>query len=50
MSPHTAPPFILPNERVVLFDGVCVLCNGWVKFLIRHDTAQRLRLAAVQSI
>ncbi|ARU88657.1 thiol-disulfide oxidoreductase DCC family protein [Pseudomonas sp. M30-35] len=44
-----APPFIQAGERVVLFDGVCKLCNGWAKFLIRHDAEQRFRLASVQS-
>jgi len=34
---------------VVLFDGVCKLCNAWAKFLIRHDRQRRVRLAAVQS-
>ncbi|WP_312933240.1 thiol-disulfide oxidoreductase DCC family protein [Pseudomonas sp.] len=42
-------PLLQPGETVVLFDGECKLCNGWVRFLIRHDPAQRLRLAAVQS-
>ncbi|NQD95217.1 thiol-disulfide oxidoreductase DCC family protein [Pseudomonas sp. CrR25] len=47
---HTSlPPFIQPGERVVLFDGVCKLCNGWAKFLIRHDRQRRFRLASVQS-
>ncbi len=46
MSPA---PFLKPGECVVLFDGVCKLCNGWAKFLIRHDHAHRVRLAAVQS-
>ena len=46
---QTPPPFIQPGERVVLFDGVCKLCNGWAKFLIRHDVEQRFRLASVQS-
>lgn len=46
---QTPPPFIQPGERVVLFDGVCKLCNGWAKFLIRHDTELRFRLASVQS-
>ncbi|WP_414915038.1 thiol-disulfide oxidoreductase DCC family protein [Pseudomonas sp. IT-P258] len=42
-------PLLEPGETVVLFDGVCKLCNGWVRFLIRHDRQRRLRLAAVQS-
>jgi predicted DCC family thiol-disulfide oxidoreductase YuxK len=40
---------ILVNQRVVLFDGVCKLCNGWAKFLIKHDQQQLFRLASVQS-
>jgi predicted DCC family thiol-disulfide oxidoreductase YuxK len=43
------PPQLLPGERLVLFDGVCKLCNGWAKFLIRHDQQQLFRLASVQS-
>ena len=48
IRPSTAP-LLKPGETVVLFDGVCKLCNGWAKFLIRHDRQQRVRLAAVQS-
>lgn len=49
---HTRPspaPLLQPGEAVLLFDGVCKLCNGWAKFLIRHDRDHRVRLAAVQS-
>ncbi|WP_072344626.1 MULTISPECIES: thiol-disulfide oxidoreductase DCC family protein [unclassified Pseudomonas] len=42
-------PLLEPGETVVLFDGVCKLCNGWAKFLIRHDHARRVRLASVQA-
>ncbi|QJI30043.1 thiol-disulfide oxidoreductase DCC family protein [Pseudomonas sp. ADAK18] len=42
-------PLLNPGETVVLFDGVCKLCNGWARFLIRHDEQRRVRLAAVQS-
>ena len=45
----TPAPFLKPGETVVLFDGVCKLCNGWARFLIRHDRQRCLRLAAVQS-
>lgn len=34
---------------VIVFDGVCVLCNGWVRFLLRHDRQQRYRFAAMQT-
>ena len=33
---------------VIVFDGVCALCNGWVRFLLRHDRRQRYRFAAMQ--
>jgi len=33
---------------VIVFDGVCVLCNGWVRFLLRHDRRARYRFAAMQ--
>ena len=36
-------------STVVLFDGVCGLCNRLVTFLLRRDSARRLRFAALQS-
>lgn len=36
------------DDAVIVFDGVCVLCNGWVRFLLRHDHARRFRFAAMQ--
>lgn len=43
------PPHIGADDRVVLFDGVCRLCNGWSQFLIRHDRSGNIRLCSVQS-
>lgn len=34
---------------VIVFDGVCVLCSGWVRFLLRYDRRRRYRFAAMQS-
>ena len=34
---------------VILFDGVCNLCNGLVKFIIKRDKKKRFRFAALQS-
>lgn len=42
-------PLLKDGETVVLFDGTCKLCNGWAKFIIRHDRLHRIRLATVQS-
>ena len=36
-------------ERIILFDGVCNLCNGAVNFVIDHDAKGRFRFAALQS-
>lgn len=33
---------------VIVFDGVCVLCNGWVRFLLKRDRG-RYRFASMQS-
>jgi predicted DCC family thiol-disulfide oxidoreductase YuxK len=39
-----------PDPVIVLFDGECNLCNGFVQFLIRQDkTGRRFRFAAQQS-
>jgi predicted DCC family thiol-disulfide oxidoreductase YuxK len=34
---------------IVLFDGVCNLCHGAVRFLLERDPAARLRFASLQS-
>ena len=34
---------------LILFDGVCNLCHGFVQFVIRHDAAGRFEFAALQS-
>src|SRR4051812_37453686 len=34
---------------VILFDGVCNLCNGLVQFVIARDRAARFQFAALQS-
>ena len=36
-------------STIVLFDGVCNLCNGSVQFLLRRDRRGRFRFAALQS-
>mmetsp|Transcript_9741 Transcript_9741/g.19855 ORF Transcript_9741/g.19855 Transcript_9741/m.19855 type:complete len:204 (-) Transcript_9741:119-730(-) len=38
-----------PGYRVILFDGVCNLCNFWVDFLVRRDPDCEFRFAALQS-
>jgi predicted DCC family thiol-disulfide oxidoreductase YuxK len=38
-----------PEHPIVLFDGVCNLCNGTVTFLIDRDRRGVLRFASLQS-
>ena len=37
------------GRPIVLFDGVCNLCAGAVRFIIRRDRRGRFRFAALQS-
>lgn len=37
------------NPSILVFDGVCVLCSGWVRFLLARDRENRFRFAAMQS-
>jgi predicted DCC family thiol-disulfide oxidoreductase YuxK len=36
-------------DGIVVFDGVCVLCSGWVNFLIARDDARFFRFTPIQS-
>jgi len=44
-----APAPEWPDDDVILFDGVCVFCSGWTRFVVDHDTAARFRFTAIQS-
>ena len=37
------------GEGIVLFDGTCAFCEGWVKFIARRDPAGYFRFGASQS-
>jgi predicted DCC family thiol-disulfide oxidoreductase YuxK len=36
-------------QHVLLFDGVCNLCNSSVQFILKHEKNQNLKFAAIQS-
>jgi predicted DCC family thiol-disulfide oxidoreductase YuxK len=40
---------IWPDDDVILYDGVCAFCSGWVHFVVRRDTARRFRFTPIQS-
>lgn len=37
------------NKKIILFDGVCNLCNSVVQFVIKHDKKDVFRFVALQS-
>jgi len=43
------PVFMNIEHRIILFDGVCKLCNAWSRFIIRFDKNKIFKLASVQS-
>jgi predicted DCC family thiol-disulfide oxidoreductase YuxK len=43
------PPGIAATDRVVLFDGECVLCSSGAQLLIRADRHRVFKLGTVQS-
>lgn len=49
MSVVKYPPNVGVNDCVILFDGVCKLCNTWSQFIIKYDKQQRFKLCSVQS-
>jgi predicted DCC family thiol-disulfide oxidoreductase YuxK len=37
------------NKKIILFDGVCNLCDSAVQFVIEHDKKDVFRFASLQS-
>jgi predicted DCC family thiol-disulfide oxidoreductase YuxK len=44
-----AVPAFPDDKALVVFDGVCVLCSGFAKFILKHDPAFVFRLTTAQS-
>jgi predicted DCC family thiol-disulfide oxidoreductase YuxK len=38
-----------PDDDLILYDGVCVFCSRWVRFVATRDLDQRFRFTAIQS-
>lgn len=47
LNPSQRNPDI--SASIILFDGVCNLCNGWVNFVIDRDPDKNFHFAALQS-
>lgn len=40
---------VWPDDDVILFDGVCVFCSRWVRFVMARDATARFRFTPIQS-
>ena len=38
-----------PDDNVILYDGVCVFCSRWVRFVATRDVNRKFRFTAIQS-
>ena len=37
------------RTKIIFFDGVCHLCDGWVSFVLKRDKTQQFKFCAIQS-
>jgi predicted DCC family thiol-disulfide oxidoreductase YuxK len=42
-------PHDWPDDNIILYDGVCALCSGWVSFVMARDESRRFRFTPIQS-
>ncbi len=45
----TEVPDFADDKPIIVFDGECVFCSGWVKFALRNDRTHRYRFLTAQS-
>ncbi|MGB9114392.1 thiol-disulfide oxidoreductase DCC family protein [Bradyrhizobium sp.] len=38
-----------PDDDGILYDGVCVFCSRWIRFIAARDKDRRFRFTAIQS-
>jgi predicted DCC family thiol-disulfide oxidoreductase YuxK len=38
-----------PDDDVILYDGVCIFCSRWVRFVATRDIGKKFRFTAIQS-
>ena len=48
-QPMQAPPAYDGRQPLIVFDGICVLCSSFARFVVRFDRDQRFRFATAQS-
>jgi predicted DCC family thiol-disulfide oxidoreductase YuxK len=37
------------KTRIIIFDGLCYICSGWIRFLRRHRVDPPFRLISMQT-
>jgi len=48
-KPSPAEPSFDARQPLIVFDGVCVLCSGFVRMVVRLDRQNHFRFATAQS-
>ena len=43
-------PRLDPSARIVVFDGICHVCSGWMRFLSLHRIEPPFQLIPMQSV
>ena len=38
-----------PDDDIILYDGVCIFCSRWIRFIAARDSDRRFRFTAIQS-
>jgi predicted DCC family thiol-disulfide oxidoreductase YuxK len=38
-----------PDDGIILYDGHCVLCSGWVRFVAKRDIEKQFRFTPITS-
>lgn len=48
MSTTAMPQSEAPLDKILFFDGVCIMCNSLVRFVLQHDKKHEVRFATLQ--
>ena len=49
MNEKNPLPAALKHHGIILFDGDCSMCNGWVRWIIQKDSRGYFRFGSLQS-
>jgi predicted DCC family thiol-disulfide oxidoreductase YuxK len=49
MNPNRSDASFWPDDGIILYDGVCVLCSGWMRFVLKRDRDRLFRFTPIQS-